>query len=255
VERVTVREKELTDFRYTYYGLFVGLWGAEPSKDSISPLRENIAERIKAAAEVHPLMGEGWRVIREFLAERSPEDAADEYTRLFLGPFSSIIQPYESYYLTGRFFGAPLIALRRFLESVGVEKKESEFTDPEDMLAFELEVMRWLVGKQRAAAGSKETTRWLQLQAAFLKEHLLVWAPSCAQDMERAAGSYFYRGAATVLRGFLEVEHALFRDLGLDKVASIEEMRQRYGVGSTWKGPTFEPADDSPGTPVPRKDD
>ena len=254
MERATVRDRELVEFRHTYYSLFVRFWWREPPVEFITALQEDITDRIDGAAAVNPLMGEGWQSIQRYLAEEAPEDVADEFTRLFLGPFGTQVNPYESYYLTGQLFKAPLVSLRGFLKRLGLEKREDEFAEPEDVLAFELEVMRWLVDKQMTAANPEEETRWLQLQADFLKEHLLVWVPTCAEDIERAGGANFYRGAALILRGFLEVERSLFREWGLDKIASLEEARQRHGMSPTWKGPTFDVPGEEPEGPLPSKD-
>ncbi len=235
-----LRDQELLEFRHTYYSLFVRLLWREPAAEFLTALQEGMEARIAAAAAIHPRLGEGWKMFRSFLAEASPEAVAEEFTALFLGPYAPQVNPYESYYLTGNLFKGPLIALRGFLKRLGVEKQEQEFAEPEDVLAFELEVMRWLIGKQQAAVPSGEDGRWLELQAAFLKEHLLVWASACAQDMQQAPGAHFYRGVAMVLGGFLEVEGRLFRDWGLDRIPTLDEARQRYGGRSTWQGPTFD---------------
>lgn len=249
-----LKDKELTQFRQTYYGLLVRIWLKEPVAEFIAALHEDITGRIDAARLVHPLMGEGWRVIQNAMARQTPEEIADEFTRLFLGPFAPKVNPYECYYLTGRFYTAPLVTLRSFLKRLGLEKQGDEFREPEDILAFELEVMRWLIGKQMTAGHPEEEERWLQLQTEFLKDHLLVWAPTCAQDIENAEGAEFYRGAAMILRGFLEIERTLFRDLGLDKVASLDEVRRRYGAITTWKGPTFDVSGDDPENPSPPRE-
>ena len=95
----------------------------------------------------------------------------------------------------------------------------------------------------------------MQHQASFLKQHLLVWAPTCAQDIEKASGAKFYRGAAKVLRGFLEAECTLCSpEWGLDKVAPLEEVRRIYGAMPMWKGPTFDfSPDETSNAPMPSR--
>ena len=237
-----LRDRDLIQFRQTYYRLFVKLLWKEPEAAFIAGLQDDNAQtRTEAAAAVHPLMGNGWQVIDAYLADHQPGEVAAEFNRLFLEPFAKGIRPYASYYLTGQFFTEPLKAWRAFLKQLGVEKPARDFTDPEDVLAFELDVMRWLVDKQ-AAAGDDD--RWLRLQAACLKEHLLVWAPSCAADIEQVPQAAFYRGAAKMLRGFLEVERSLFVDWGLDNVATLAEARAHYGARTEWRGPLFDVADE-----------
>ena len=236
-----LRDQDLMHFRQTYYRLFVQLWWKEPETVFIAALREDMPARTKAAAAVHPLMGSGWQVIDAYLADHPPGEVAVEFSQLFLEPFAKVIRPYASYYLTGQFFTEPLKTWRGFLKKLGIEKPSQGFTDPEDVLAFELDVMRWLIDKQAAA---DDADRWLRLQATCLKEHLLIWAPNCAADIEQAPQAAFYRGAAQLLRGFLEVEQSWFRDWGLDNVATLAEARAHYGAGPEWRGPLFDAADE-----------
>ncbi|ETW96555.1 MAG: hypothetical protein ETSY2_46175 [Candidatus Entotheonella gemina] len=236
-----LNDPALMEFRHAYYSLFVQLWWREPSADFIASLMTDMGERIEAAAEVHPLMGEGWRTMAQYLDTHAPEDAAEAYTHLFLGPYGPAVQPYESFYLTGYLFRAPLVNVRAFLQGVGLEKDDDAFAEPEDVLAFELEVMRWLVGKQMSAVDPDETAQWLHQQMVCLKHHVLVWVPACARDIEQAAQELgFYRGAAQLLRGFLEVERQMFWELDIEPVATLEEARRPYRNDVIWEGPSFD---------------
>ena len=238
-----IGDRELLVFRQGYYNLLVALFRQEPAGELLQRLSDGIRERIQAARNLHPLLSQGWEEMDRFLtqtpSENLTEAVSDEYTRLFIGPHGPVINPYESSYLTGRLLDRPLANLRSFLKAIGIEKQEG-YSEPEDFLAFELEVMRWLTGKQAAAPKPEDETGWLQRQADFLKEHLLVWVPTCAEDIERARGANFYRAAAMILRGFAEMERALFLEWGMDQVPSLEETRKRYGSMATWKGPTFD---------------
>jgi TorA maturation chaperone TorD len=236
-----LQDHDFIQFRQTYYRLFVQLLWKEPETGFVAALRDDMHPRTEAAAAVHPLMGSGWRIIDDYLADHPPGDVAMEFSQLFLEPFARVVRPYASYYLTGQFFTEPLKTWRGFLKQLGIEKPQG-FTDPEDVLAFELDVMRWLIDKQ--AAAPDDADRWLRLQVTCLKEHLLVWAPNCAADIEQAPQAAFYRGAAQLLRGFLKVEQSLFRDWGLDKVATLAEARAQYGAGPDWHGPLFDVADE-----------
>jgi len=250
-----IGDHELLSFRQGYYNLLVALFREEPSAELLQGLAGGITERIDAARNLNPLLAEGWEEINRFLSETPSEDlaerVADEYTRLFIGPHGLELNPYESFYLTGRLLDRPLANLRTALKALGIEKQE-RYAEPEDFLAFELEVMRWLTEKQQA---EEEEKRRILEQAEFLKQHLLIWVPACAEDIERAQGARFYRGAAKLLRGFLELERTHFSEWGPDKVASLEEARRLYGAIPMWKGPTFEfsPAEAAKG-PAPTRE-
>ena len=242
-----IDDRELLSFRQSYYEILGALFRREPSGELLRQLAGGIGERTQAARSLHPLLGAGWKAIERFVADTPPdqlaENVAQEYVELFIGPLGAAVNPYESFYLTGRLLDRPLADVRTFLKSTGIEKLD-DYPEPEDFLAFELEVMRWLIGKQRAVADPKDERQWIELQAEFLKEHLLVWGAACAKDIERAECAKFYRSAAKILQGFLELELNFFSEWGLDKVSSLEEARQRHGAVPTWKGPTFDMSSD-----------
>ena len=247
-----IHDRELLSFRHSYYELLAALFRKEPSSELLQQLADGIAERTQAARNLHPLLGTGWeeidRLLKDTPADRLAETVADEYTGLFIGPHGPEVNPYESFYLTGRLLDRPLAAVRIFLSSAGIEKLE-EYPEPEDFLAFEMDVMRWLIGKQ-TAADPQDQARFLRLQADFLNKHLLVWAPTCAQDIERATSAKFYGFAAKILQGFLAVELSFLREWGLDKVATLDGERLRYRTFPVWRGPTFDPSAEKPGDPA-----
>jgi TorA maturation chaperone TorD len=245
-----ISDRDILSFRQDYYEVLVALFGKEPSGEVLQRLANGSRERGQAAGNLHPLLGEGWEALERFVTATPPEqlaeNVAEEYVQLFIGPLGAAVNAYESFYLAGRLMARPLAAVRDFLRTAGIEKLQ-EYSEPEDFLAFELEVMRWLIGKQMAASDPKDEKQWIELQAGFLKEHLLVWGPACAKDIERAECAKFYRSAAKILQGFLELERNFFREWGIDKVLSIEAARRRYGAVPGWKGPTFDMADATPG--------
>jgi TorA maturation chaperone TorD len=237
-----VGDRDLLTFRQGYYDLFVSLLWKEPAGELLAALSEGIEARIGGARSLHPLLGEGWEEIAGFLAASRPgalaETVADEYTRLFLAPGGPEVNPYESYYLTGRVWDRPLAVIRTFLKGIGLEKEEG-YAEPEDSLAFELEVMRRLVHRHEAAHDPDGEARWLTAQAVFLKEHLLVWGPAAARDLAAARGAAFYRGVGKAIEGFLELERDSFKGWGPEEIKSLEEAREGYARSGEWKGPLF----------------
>ena len=236
-----IGDRELANLRQKYYGLFVKLFWKEPDSEFLLSLLEGIAEREKGSAQSSQLISEGWKDIRIYLEKKGAYEVENEFVQLFLGPHEAEIIPYESYYLTGRMFQAPLAAVRGFMKEVGLEKKEGQLPEPEDTLGFELEIMNWLVVKQTSSEDAETEEQWLDKQARFLKEHLLVWGPAFAQEVESATHADFYKGAGKLLRGFLELEKQLFHDRGPEKIESLQTLRKRYGSRKEWKGPLFEP--------------
>jgi len=247
-----IDDRELLSFRQSYYELLGALFRKEPGAELLRRLAHGIEQRTVAARALHPLLGAGWEEIDRFLRNASPErlaeTAADEYTRLFIGPHGPEVNPYESYYLTGRLLDRPLADVRTFLKSAGIGKLE-DYPEPEDFLPFEMEVMRWLIEKQAGATDRREQTRYFGLQSDFLNKHLLVWAPACGRDIELAKSAKFYRFAAKILQGFMALELGFLREWGLDGVANLDDARLRYRNLPAWKGPTFDPAGEKPKDP------
>ena len=69
-------------------------------------------------------MSEGWKNIRSYLEKHGPDEVEYEFVQLFLGPHKPDVNPYESYYLAGSVFQAPLASVRGFMKEIGLEKEE-----------------------------------------------------------------------------------------------------------------------------------
>ncbi len=246
-----IGDRELSQFRREYYELLAGLFLRAPTAELLSLLRRNLETRIEASAALHPLLGEGWREAGQVL-RADPENpqapvskVSDEFTLLFLGPLIPKLTPCESFYLTGKLFGAPLVLIRNFMRRVGLEKRE-EWPEPEDHIAFVCDVMRQLIARQEASANPDEETRWLNLQGDFVKAHLSQWVPRFAEDLEKLGGE-FYRGMGKILRGFLALEKEFLADWGSERPAHLIQVKE-----SSFTGPLFtaetrdEPEEESP---------
>ena len=246
-----IGDRELSQFRGEYYELFSVLFLREPTAELLTLLGQNLGARTEAAAALHPLLGEGWREVGQFLQKdrENPKalaaKVAEDFTPLLVGPGIPKITPCESFYLTGKLFGGPLVLIRNFMRRVGLEKRE-EWPEPEDHIAFTCDIMRQLITRQEASGNPDEETQWLNLQGDFLKAHLSRWVPRFAEDLEKLGGE-FYQGIGKVLRGFLELEKELLADWGSERPAHLIQVKE-----SGFKGPLFtaETADD-PGEESP----
>lgn len=235
------QHRELTQLRQLYYTLLVKMFWEEPPAEFLESLKEGINDRAIAAGQLHPLMGEGWMEIAAYLEDKGAEELKFEFARMYIGPVQPPVSPYESYYLAGSMYKEPLTKVRRFMKKVGLEKQPEKYPEPEDVLAFELEIMNWLVMKELDAGNEKERVRWQKRQAEFFKEHLQVWGPECAKDISEADGAEFYKGAGLILRGFLDLEILTFHEIGPKKVETLEEARKRNMSMRTWKGDIYDP--------------
>jgi TorA maturation chaperone TorD len=249
-----IGDRDLLAFRLGYYDLFVGLLWREPAADLVAALGQGHEERIRAAGAVDPSLGKGWEAVAGLLAAEASSDlaeaAVEEYTRLFLGPGPEL-NLYESHYLAGRLFDSPLAAVRASLGELGIEK-DPGYPEPEDFLAFEIEVVRTLLRRQEAALGQDAQIQAVDGQAMFLKRHLLVWGPTAAGDLAGAHGAPFYQAVGKLLRGFLTLERALIKDWGSEELRVLDAVRQQFGRRREFRGRVFDVPPDPPEGRAPR---
>ncbi|MDH4246306.1 MAG: molecular chaperone TorD family protein [Deltaproteobacteria bacterium] len=236
-------DTDIAQFRLEYYSLFVNLLATEPKASLLSSLKEGGPARIQAAARLHPQLGEGLQFLQDFLRDHDAKTAAEEFNQLFCEPYRNPLNPYESYYLTGQVFRRPLAKVRSFLAEVGLERDPDAYVEPEDVLAFELEILRWLVEQQLNALGTPDEERWLLFQARFLSEHLLVWGPVCAKDLTRVEDAHFYAAVGRMLEGFFALEQDFFREWRPLSVTPLAEARAQYQE-AYYKGPVVDSAED-----------
>lgn len=245
-----IGDRDLSQFRREYYALFSFLFLREPTAALVELLGQNVEARTEAAAALRPILGQGWREVGQFLQKNrgNPQEQAakmvEEFTPLFVGPLIPKITPCESFYLTGKLFGAPLVLIRNFMRRVGLTKSD-EWPEPEDHIAFTCDIMRQLIIRQEKAPNPDEETQWLNLQGDFWKAHLGRWVPRFAEDLEKWGGE-FYRGIGKVVRGFLEFEKEVLADWGSERPAHLIQVKE-----SSFKGPLFtaETAEEEPPGP------
>jgi TorA maturation chaperone TorD len=137
-------------------------------------------------------------------------------------------------------FQTPLVGVRGFLGQIGLERQVQDYPEPEDSLAFELEVMNWLLTKQLAAEAPEEQREWSHRQNAFLVQHLLIWGPRCSEDLEATKSATLYKGVALLLRGLLALERQRLIGHGISECETLEQARKRYGSPRAFQGPLFD---------------
>lgn len=140
-----------------------------------------------------------------------------EYCRLFIGPYSVPCPPYGSVFLDGGQAMGPstIDALLRYRES-GL-RPTGVWREPPDHIAVELQFMAQLSVKCAAAAAAgqhDDAPRLLEVQRAFLRDHVGRWGPVFAERLKRATSCHLYRFLGEFLGAWL----ALDEDL-LDAVA------------------------------------
>lgn len=153
--------------------------------------------------------------------DRALLELAADYADLFLGvgyargKGEGIPHPSESVYLEGYLYGDVVEKLfEAYLEEGLV--KSSDFNEPEDHIALELYFMAHLCRKANMYLDSgkhQDLLNYLNMQKAFLTEHLLKWAPRLAEDITKYANTIFYRAVGKIMKGFLNIEEEVIDKL------------------------------------------
>lgn len=201
------------------YGLLARLYRVEVDQVFLGQLQ---AMKFPASTG-NKAMDQGYREIAGYLAHAgagSLTELAVDYVRAFIGhgiDGHAAAYPFESVYTSPKRLmmqGArdEVLALYR---SEGVDKAP-DWKDGEDHVALELEFMGTLATRAAQALRSgddAEAARLLEVQRAFLENHLHNWLPIFTRDMGLFAKTGLYQGLAHLTEGFLQVEREFMAEV------------------------------------------
>ncbi len=187
------------------YGLMSRVFSDKPSAALLKAMKDPEMLASLAAFEVY--------FDQDFLdgdEEEQAEELAAEYTRLFMatGPH---IAPYESVFVRGwneekpQLWGEATVAVAKFYEEAGLGLTLGQTPDH---LGLELEAMATLAeceAAKREAGDEAGAEKLEQLQRRFCEEHLVKWVPEICKDVRQRTESSFYRGAADITAGLVQV--------------------------------------------------
>ena len=129
------------------------------------------------------------------------EAAEREFFDLFTGVGRGEFLPYGSYYLTGFLYERPLARLREQLAELGIARARDD-NEPEDHVAFLLEIMAGLASRRLAAYAGAER--------ALFEQHVAPWVGRLFNDVAGAEHAAFYRHVGALGRVFIDIETEAF---------------------------------------------
>ncbi len=192
--------------RADLYGLLAELFGAPPSDSLFS----RIAASPKASPEDPDTpLTRGWREVVQVASHLAPVAIRAEYSALFEAVGKPEVVPNASFYRTGALNQRPLVELREFLASIGIERDPSA-SETEDHIAAVCEVMRFLVAGEMAQEDGGVPMNTLLAQQSFFQEHIACWVFDFLATLESHRHAEFYAAVAQFARAFLEVEQQAF---------------------------------------------
>ncbi len=218
---------EIAQTRSLVYSLVILPFTALPDPGFAETVRNEdflgILERLEQTTDLPADMRSGARLMLECLRSWPASDMVGlsealgvERTRLYRGlaPDYGPPPPFEAAW-TGR--GKPVNAilreLARFYRRSGLSVAANQ-TERPDSISVELAFQRQLVLREEEAwrrGTPKAAEESLQLQLAFLTDHLAEWTPRFIEEALPQAKTGFYQGHLTMLRGFLADEEAYLR--------------------------------------------
>ncbi len=194
--------------RSIIYGFLARVYRKELTSDMLSQLRG--PQFTEVLSDMGVQLGD------EFMSRSDDElieDYAEEYTRLFLGP-GKHISPHESIHYErddgdwGRHWGASTVEVKKFVESLGLQYKESDTSIP-DHISVELELMQKIITKEKEVWSDndgKDVLHYLKIEKMFMEDHIIKWIPRFCDEITADAELSFYREMAGLTKSFIQVD-------------------------------------------------
>lgn len=167
--------------RAELYKLFAGLFINEPSDEIVLQLKDMF--QMKFAD--------------------SPQEIRIDFARMFLGPDGRLM-PYESLYNyplgdRPRLWGRTTEEVQAFYISAGIVMDDEINLIP-DHITAEMLFMSYLIENGIS-----------DLQKRFLEEHLVKWIPEYCNELQKYAGTVFYKEVANIIKEFILSEAEGFK--------------------------------------------
>ena len=185
--------------RAELYGLLARLWQAAPD----DALLRQFAVAVTQAAEPGGHLEQPWQALVAALRGSSVAAAAEAHEALFGGVGKPEVFAFGSYHLAGSLNEQPLARLRQDLALMGLARDERD-SQTEDHIAFEFEVMRWLI------AGDDVAVCNLERQRQFFRAHVQPWVEGFCNEVGAHPKAGWLRELADLTRAFMQVETQAF---------------------------------------------
>lgn len=185
--------------RAELYGLLARLWLAPPDAALLQQFKVAVTE----APEPGGYLEAPWQALVAAMRETDEEAAALEFAALFQGVGKPEVFAYGSYFLAGFMNEKPLAQLRSDLAALGLTRDESQL-ETEDHIAYEFEVMRYLIAGDDAGVSN------LEQQRRFFRNHVQTWVDQLCDAVNEQPAAKLWRAIAVMTKAFVVVEAQAF---------------------------------------------
>ncbi len=198
-----LKEKKKSNFYHELYS-WATLALSHPDDDRLLPDTVKILEGLQSSPDHN--MNFKVQLENMKICEQNEEinllALKKEHSMLFIGPFSLLAPPYESYHRDhGMVMGESSKEVEQFYALGGMEIAP-EFKDAPDHIILEVDFLARLCEKEQSAWAAKEPEKasyYRELMKKFLEEHLLTWIDMLQIAVERGARYEFYPAVLQVL--------------------------------------------------------
>ncbi|APX93048.1 hypothetical protein BWR19_08975 [Halomonas sp. 1513] len=187
--------------RADVYRLLGRLLAAPPDAD----LLDFVAD-LEAEPDGTPI-SQAWQALAEAARSADIEGLERAHFRHLIGVIQGDVLPYASWYLHGTLMDEPVVALRRELRRLGLER-DPAIKEPEDHLAALCDAMAWLIEQAPLE------------QADFFNAHLASWGERCMHDLA-GVDTPFYASVGRLGQAYLAME-AKRHDAALSAVRIVD---------------------------------
>jgi len=203
VQRTALSEED--GARADCYALISRLFYAAPDAALLSSLAagpddDDITPQTQPGDEPPPGgYAEAFAAFRRACRTADAAALRQEFDDLFVGAGKALFSPYTSGYAAPNAPDRHLVALREYLASWGLARRDSVF-ETEDHVAAVCDVMRWLIERDYP----------LEQQRSFFDGFVCTGLSDFCSAIETGAASSFYRSVAGFTRAFMALEKDAF---------------------------------------------
>lgn len=131
-----------------------------------------------------------------------------EYTRLFIGPFGTLVPPYSSLYFGSNksLMSDETVWVINFYESAGLSYDLESVKDAPDHVAVETEFMYYLIFneiKEFEAGNLDQAHQLWNSQREFFLKHYKQWVPKFCKKITEQTTNDYYKALATCIAKFV----------------------------------------------------
>jgi TorA maturation chaperone TorD len=204
---------EMLAGEFLLFGLLGKLLYNQPAQDEIQALVDEAIFTDAPFAGEQPDIVAGLELLQQWAEawQGNPDsvmrDLRVDWTRLFAGGGLAPVAPWESVYYSEErsLFSESTLDVRAWYRRFGLEPVNL-YHEPDDHIALELLFVAHLARLGLAALEDSDEEALegaVQGQRDFVRQHLLVWAPTWSEQMVLLAHTDYYRGLALLVRGAL----------------------------------------------------